>query len=221
MSFTFESLDYKGFNISVNSDDFAESPREMSHFGTMVFSLRRYTLGDEQTDNLQEYLETLAEYSATYLESDSYQFDMTRTLNRIEKNYVILPIYAYIHSGITISTSKFSCSWDSGLAGFIYISKKDARNKAKDWFKYSIKQVETILQGEVETYDQYLTGDVKYYNITEISTSNELDSCYGFYSTAEEIIQECKEIIDREIETRLTADTNKVKELQSNQLSLF
>ena len=38
--------------------------------------------------------------------------------------YVILPLYLYDHSGITMSTGPFSCPWDSGQVGWIYASKK-------------------------------------------------------------------------------------------------
>ncbi len=38
--------------------------------------------------------------------------------------YVILPLYLYDHSGITMSTGAFSCRWDSGQVGWIYAEKK-------------------------------------------------------------------------------------------------
>jgi len=38
--------------------------------------------------------------------------------------HVILPLYLYDHSGITMSTSVFSCPWDSGQVGWIYASKQ-------------------------------------------------------------------------------------------------
>ena len=44
-------------------------------------------------------------------------------LDNLDK-YVILPLYLYDHSGITMSTSVFSCPWDSGQVGWIYAEKK-------------------------------------------------------------------------------------------------
>jgi len=48
--------------------------------------------------------------------------------------------------------------------------------------------IEKYLNSEVETYDQYLTGDVWGYTIYEIETcdkghehENEVDSCWGFF----------------------------------------
>ena len=36
---------------------------------------------------------------------------------------VILPLYLYDHSGITMNTCGFSCPWDSGQVGWIYADK--------------------------------------------------------------------------------------------------
>jgi hypothetical protein len=35
----------------------------------------------------------------------------------------ILPMYAYIHSGVTVSTEPFGCQWDSGQSGWAYITQ--------------------------------------------------------------------------------------------------
>jgi hypothetical protein len=49
-------------------------------------------------------------------------------------------------------------------------------------------KVEGYLKSEVETYDQYLTGDVYGYRVSEVKTCSEgheheeeLDSCWGYY----------------------------------------
>ena len=38
--------------------------------------------------------------------------------------YIILPLFLYDHSGITMSTGPFSCPWDSGQVGWIYAPKQ-------------------------------------------------------------------------------------------------
>jgi len=74
---------------------------------------------------------------------------------------VILPLYLYDHSGITMNTTGFSCPWDSGQVGWIYATKKDV----KKWYglkrinKPYIDKVREILLGEVKAYDRYLTGE--------------------------------------------------------------
>lgn len=53
------------------------------------------------------------------VEEDEFQ-DILDSLDK----YIILPLYLYDHSGITMSTSVFSCPWDSGQVGWIYASKQ-------------------------------------------------------------------------------------------------
>jgi len=92
-------------------------------------------------------------------------------------------LYLYDHSGITMNTTGFSCPWDSGKVGWIFITKEKAR-KEFSWVRITKKRLEKIegyLKGEVETYDQYLTGDVYGYRITDTDTEEEVDSCWGFY----------------------------------------
>ena len=45
----------------------------------------------------------------------------------LNEHYVILPLYLFDHSGISISTGSFHDPWDSGQVGFIYASKEKAK----------------------------------------------------------------------------------------------
>lgn len=95
---------------------------------------------------------------------------------------VVLPIYMYDHSGLTISHTPFSCNWDSGQVGFGYITKAQCREElnckrvgmnARHWAEKRIK-------AEIKTYDQYLTGDVWGYVIRD-DNGMEIEACWGFY----------------------------------------
>ena len=69
--------------------------------------------------------------------------------------FVILPLYLYDHSGITMNTTGFSCPWDSGQVGWIYV---DADGIKKEYGKVTpetINKTRTVMNGEVETYDYY------------------------------------------------------------------
>lgn len=106
-----------------------------------------------------------------------------RRSDEILRNHVILPIYAYEHGGITISTGGFSCPWDSGQVGFVYISREEAAlayNLPKDssWSTMvrpvpladacTLHQWATdYCEDSVKTYDQWLQGDVYGYRIFE------------------------------------------------------
>jgi hypothetical protein len=103
------------------------------------------------------------------------------------ENYVILPLYLYDHSGITMSTHPFSCRWDSGQVGYIFASRETILKKygKKRLTKALRKRVEKFLNSEVETYDAYISGDGCGYIVEKDGA--EVDSCYGFYSNKDAI----------------------------------
>ena len=104
-----------------------------------------------------------------------------------------LPIYAYVHSGTQLSTTPFSCSFDSGLAGFIACSHEDI----KDWFGEhhckSTEEVLEVLRNEVEEFSKFLQGDV--YNITIYVDGKEEETVGGFYGF-DYAVEEAKVIAD-------------------------
>jgi hypothetical protein len=81
-----------------------------------------------------------------------------------------------------MSCSPFSCPWDSGQVGYIYITREKIRSEysAKRISKKLLERVRGYLVGEVKTYDMYLTGDVYGYTV-EDSEGNDVDSCWGFF----------------------------------------
>ena len=158
----------KKFELKVVQDTDPESPRTWDNLGTMVCFHKRYELGDKTDYRSEDY--------------DSWE-ELEEGIIKNEGEVVILPLYLYDHSGITISTSPFGCNFDSGRIGFIFVSKYKIKKEGIDETK-----VEEYLKGEVSTYDQYLTGDVWGYKVYEIETCelghehrNEVESCYGIY----------------------------------------
>ncbi len=160
----------------VEHDDNPENPREWSNLGTMACFHKRYCLGDRD------------------IPFSSDQFDSwTEMEDYIRKDLdaaVVLPLYLYDHSGITMNTTGFSCRWDSGQVGFIYVTKDKLREEygVKSIRRELKEKVEKILVNEVETYDQYLTGDVYGFEIVKIvkcdhghEHEEKEDSCWGFF----------------------------------------
>ena len=182
------TTEYKGYAITIEQDNNPDSPREWDNLGTMVCAHRRYHLGDEQFDGHYYDGGPLKEF-----------------LNR--KDILWLPLYLYDHSGITMNTTGFSCPWDSGMVGFIYVTKEDVLKE----FKHKIvdkklkDHVYKILKGEVETYDQYLTGDVYGYIITD-PDGNETDSCWGFYGY-KYCLEEAQSMVDWHVKNDLQVAT--------------
>ena len=165
----------KKYELKIEQDTDPMNPRtEWDNLGTMVCFHNRYNLGDK-TDYISERYSGWDELKESIIEN--------------EGEITILPLYLYDHSGITISTSPFGCTFDSGQIGFIFVSKYKVIKEGIDETK-----VEEYLKGEVKTYDQYLTGDVYSYSIYEIETcslghthKNVVESCGGFYGE-----EECK-----------------------------
>lgn len=179
----------ENYLIEVVQDESPSSPREDDNLGKMICFHGRYNLGDKHNYDHTDY---------------SGWRELKDAIIKNEDVAVILPLYLYDHSGITISTSPFSCRWDSGQIGWVYVSKKKLREEynVKRITKAIIEKATKVLEGEVKTYDQYLTGDVYGYIIYKVSTcekgcehKEEVDSCWGYYgendcmSEAEDIVQ--------------------------------
>jgi hypothetical protein len=120
-------------------------------------------------------------------------------------NIICLPLYLYDHSGITMNTTGFSCPWDSGWVGLIYVTKQQVREEY-DWkviTESRRKKIEEYLTGEVETYDQYLTGDVYGYEIIRPDGSED-ESCWGYFgSDHEALLEDAKGRVDHEVDYAL------------------
>jgi hypothetical protein len=180
-----DSFVHAGCLVRIQFDDDPESPREWDNLGHMVCWHSRYNLGDKTT-------------------SDSFadNSEFMEWWKENGKGGVILPLYLYDHSGITMSCRAFSCPWDSGHVGYIYATAEEIRANwnVKRITRATREHATKCLQAEVATYDDYLTGQVFGYEVYELlecdeddQTANEcegelLDSCWGFFGE-----EDCKE----------------------------
>lgn len=195
-------------------EDQGDSPRDWDNLGTMACWHRGYNLGDIQpeespVDHRIRLVEILDLIPESYFDDWGNIIDgnLEKIEDLFEKNYISLPLYLYDHGGITMNTGGFSCGWDSGQVGFIYVLKSDIRKeyKWKHITKKRIAQIKEYLRGEVKTYDQYLTGDVWGY-IVQDDEGNEYDSCWGFYGQ-EFCEAEAKAAMEAEIKNQQFEDT--------------
>lgn len=163
-------MEDKGYELYIVEDEDCESPRtSCDNFGKMHLKHNRYALPLEC----------------------SYE--------DVQKAYIKLPVYAYIHSGITLSTSNesypFNDRWDSGLLGWIVAFKNDILKE------YSCKRITkkikekaiALLKAEVEEYSKYLEGDCWGWQIRQ--DGEVIDSCYG-YIGKEYAIESGKEMLE-------------------------
>ena len=179
---------YKGYRITLSHDDLGESPREeCDNFGTMICWHNRYIIGDKHNYRgpeqfLQNFLEVNYEETlyaklmrACERRGNQLGYNWEPTIKDMfpifQQVALVLPIWAYEHGGITISTSNrgypFCDRWDSGQLGWIYVTLDDVRKEfnRKRLSKKVIEKAYDILRQEAETYDQYLTGDVWFYEV--------------------------------------------------------
>jgi hypothetical protein len=109
-------------------------------FGTFCAWHRRLNLGKLNGDKAREYIEDAPE------------------------NALKIPVYIYQHSGIALSTTPFSCPWDSGQVGiWIFTSEdlvniygednEDNRAKALDGVSGQLKYMNDLGDGNVWGYE--------------------------------------------------------------------
>ena len=146
------------------------SPREFDNLGTMVCFHRRYNLGDETELKSSDF--------SSWEELENY-------LYKEENALIAIPVFMYDHSGLWINTTGFSCPWDSGQVGYIYISKEKVRREysCKRISKKLKEMMREILCSEVDLYNDYLSGNVYGFTLTDKENAEEIDSSCGFYGT--------------------------------------
>lgn len=157
------------YRYRVEVEDCPGSPRDWDNLSVFYCFHNRYTsLGDKHSIDRKKYdsWEELAEYE-------------------FEKDDVIVPLYLLDHSGITLSTTPFGCLWDSGRVGFAVVSKERIISEYGVYNDDSKDKALARIDSEIETYNQYLCGDVYTIFIDKqcgcCGSWGLVDSCGGFY----------------------------------------
>lgn len=148
-----ENYTVNGLQVFIITDSDPKNPRtEWDNAGTMVCWHRRYNLGDKHD----------------YATPEAF-----REWANSQEGITLLPLYLYDHSGITMRTTPFSCPWDSGQVGYIYLTRDKQR-------ECGIVDAESTLRQEVETYDQFLRGEVYGFSVQD-SDGEVLDTSWGYF----------------------------------------
>ncbi len=96
-------------------------------------------------------------------------------VDRYAKTHWIMPIEAYIHSGVRLAFSQEGQfpdrRWDVSQVGFVFAAKSQWRLS-----KSARKAAASLL----ENWNQYLSGDVWGY-VIEDDNGKHLNSCWGLY----------------------------------------
>jgi len=203
--YTIQEEEYKGQVIKIHLDENPENPREWDNFGHMVCFHGRYDLGDKTdlTSDMFEGWEELREH----------------LINK-EGAIIIAPLYLYDHSGLRLKIGSFyGCGlpqgharFDSGQVGFIYLTKEDIQRNfgVKNITKRIKERAMKVLEGEVNTYDDYLSGQV-YGFVAENKEGEHIDSCWGFFGDTDDMIKKAQRSIDYYIKEAIKKHNKKVK----------
>ena len=183
-----ETIKFKGCKIKTYHDEDPMNPREWDNLGFMLCFHSRYNLGDKH--KYRDYDDFMHSLACEYFQPHQSITDEA-IMARFAKDHIVLPLYLYDHSGITMSCSPFSCIWDSSQVGIIYVSKEKAKTEYgwKTLTSKRIEQIKSCLKAEVEIYDNYLTGNVFRYEITRKGEC--IESGNGFYHY-EDMVEQAK-----------------------------
>ena len=99
-------------------------------------------------------------------------------------DYHVLPLIAYIHSGVALSLRHdgypFNDHWDSGQVGWVLVRKR-----------YGFRNIRNAAESLVQEWNSYLSGECYGY-VVELPDGPDLDSCWGFAGDIKYCIAEAK-----------------------------
>ena len=166
-----------GYDARVYVESDPDNPREIVEPVSQIVSWhRRYTIGDEhQWATPEDFLE-------------SVQWSLGE-----DSDAVLKPLYAYEHGGIALSTGQFSCPWDSGQVGFLYVPPGVMQEES-----WNMEQLDAYVKQELKDLQAYINGEVYQmgihhsHNPTPQMTGDfgEIDPIYAIYDTSDAMLEE-------------------------------
>lgn len=164
-----ETFSHNTMAIQIHVDEDPENPRDWDNLGTMVCFHNRYRLGDKHS------------YKS------AYEFKLWVTEHKeVLADVVALNLFLMDHSGLVMRTNSDafkacdSQGWDWGQVGVIYVTYERIKKEFGSCDAEAIDNARAALVGEVETYSQYLAGEVYGYAITD-EGGNTIESQWGIY----------------------------------------
>lgn len=153
---TVKTINYKGYDIDIKVDELAECPDFWGNEDLfLVYDHRDFCIERKGYDPTEIYEHCMENKKWFY------------------EGYYVFPVFAYIHSGVSLSLGNnsypFNDQWDVSMKGFVLLK----RMKGWSWQRNKAKKIAPYL---ITEWNQYLSGDVYYYNVDEAN-----ESCGGFY----------------------------------------
>jgi hypothetical protein len=230
-------------------------PREDDNVGTMLVNYSGHNLGDGENDDedgafyidcpscegtgeqkipehviaLRRIIDPTGEGAAVDCDRCEGEgrivTDPATYYRKVRGARVVLPLFVYEHSGMTIragaaiesaatrddvrSNGRFvgdAAGWDTSFVGFIFDTPEMV--KACIGEDATDAGIEEILRGEVKQYAAYLEGDITWWSVDD-SESNYEDSCGGYVGDHDYCEQSCLESMVEAIKQRHTEMTER------------
>ncbi|MCX7610241.1 MAG: hypothetical protein N2043_01465 [Ignavibacterium sp.] len=121
-------------------------------------------------DEAFDYLETEKDFYRN--DEWSEQLSDEELMSIIKQNALIVPVYMYDHSGISLSMIPFSCRFDSGQVGWAYVIHKDIKKHYGEVNEKTLEDAKEALNFELNRYNDYINSDVYAINIYDNNNSD-------------------------------------------------
>lgn len=171
------------YTLTIDYDDYDESPRENDNLWTLVTAHRNYAWDEE----LPEDCESLEDAFIEHLD------DKWLTMDQVYYHRVWL----MDHLWLSVRTSPFWCQWYSGQWGYIYVSHDRYKEECipVEW-ETDEQSALKYLDGEIETLNRYYSWEIYRFSISAVKKKmidweeytgdlEHIDSCGWFYDTKE------------------------------------
>lgn len=140
------------------------------------WAFNNFSLTNSPINGLNEYIldydewEVINKDTGEKITSSEHIQEFKEKINQwMEQNIKILPIYEYHYSNVKICTVPSDFDSSAHQIGFIYVNREMVKNEGLDWANPDILK---LLEQEIKTINQYLTGDIWQYLIYQPSFDN-------------------------------------------------
>ena len=181
--------------VQVESDDWAENPREWSNLWTILTWTNRYqSIDSNQFRDLEEFLlDNLTEKQLRnlYKGNPSTKEFFERIQKRFyDLGYLVEPISKFEHGQVVFSVG-VSQGWDSGVVGLAIVNIEDIKKEyGTSVLSKGLKEkIHAILDDELNTYNLWANGEVYTISLMDFD-GNVVDSLGGIYENEDKMIQE-------------------------------
>ena len=188
-----KKINYKDFQITIWEHEPAENPNDWNDNCFLLHKHRSFTVTHTKF-KIEDVIE-------------DYETDK----ECIHENHWIVPIQAYIHSGVVLQVGCKEQGWDISFAGFVLAN-------CNEYTTY--EDAEAAAENLIKSWNEYLSGEV--YEFT-VENDEYDDCCGGYYGDRgiEEAIATAMTSADNFIKRSVKRHTNYLKRQIKNNVPLI